>query len=652
MDETVTVVENGASRATIVLAPDIGPIGTAAVHDLVRVIAVMSGAALPVVRDGGPVAPGAQVHVGQTTFARDAGLLPDGLPVNGYRIVTVHAAPAPRLVITAPHAQGISHGIYDLLTNVLGAMWGMADALFEDIPLRHTVRVGRIDRTERPAFGFRVFSGTSREWERRSRIDVEGNALPRYGHGHNLHNIIAPERHRDHPEYFALIDGERQVPQAHEAMGPQPCLTHPDVIRITIEAVRRFFDGNPETTTFSLCPNDSDRFCRCPTCAALDDGMPRYRGRRMTSDSYFHYVNAVATEVMKTHPDRYLGTYARWTTELPPRRIARLPPNVVVYLAQDSSQYFDREYEAQDRDLLDAWSKMAHHLVVCDCYGLGWFTPRYYPGIVGRTLSCLPTPNVEGFYAETYPFWAHMGPMLYLAAQLLWNPARDPRAVMDEWFGRMFAESAAHMRAFYEVLERTWMTLPRRGAWSQGLDKLWEQVAFWPPRPREEAWRHLDAAHAAARTNRTRTRVEYVRRAHRFAYLVSHAHEAAHAVRPDTSHLAGRIRHVLRLVDDTISVFHRELEGDPNYPAAYCRGPRSYRQLNWWRGDIAACIEEALAGNAALRDRLVAEDATLSEIVRIAADDEVKGMIGRAYADWAEFPWMNVARPAAVAAAP
>ena len=247
MHDSITLTENGRSRATIVTAPDIGPQAMTAVRDMVRVIAEISGAAIPVVDDGNVRETGPQVHIGRTAFVRESGLEPANLPVNGYRIVTVDDPAVPRLVITGPTYLGISHGIYDLLTNELGVCWGMADPLFEEIPSRATVTVGPLDRTEQPSFGFRVFSGGDAAWLRRSRIDDGSRMLPYYGHGHNLHNVVPPDVYGDHPEYYALIDGERQVPEKRDGSGPQPCLTHPDVIRITVETLREFFDENPGT---------------------------------------------------------------------------------------------------------------------------------------------------------------------------------------------------------------------------------------------------------------------------------------------------------------------------------------------------------------------------------------------------------------------
>lgn len=620
----IILVRDGRSEATIVVAQDIGPTATAAVRDLVETIAKMSGAAIPVVNDGAVISAGPQIHVGQTACVREAGLTPADLPVNGYRVVTVHAPSVQRLVITGTHGLGISHGVYDVLTNELGVLWGMPDPMFEDIPTRRTVEVGRIDRTEKPSFGFRVWSGNDPVWIRRNRIDDGGRHLPYYGHGHNLFNVFPPSKYRDRPELYAMLKGERQVPEQDGHTHIQPCLTNPEGIRITVETVRKFYDENPNVSTYSLCPNDSGDFCECPNCLALDEGMERYRGRRMTSDSYFHYINEVAKELLKTHPNRYVGVYAYWTTELPPRRIDRLPPNVVVYLTQDSSQYHDPEYEKRDHDMLERWSKIAHHLAVYDYYGLGWFTPRYYPTIISRTLPYLPTVSVKGHYCESYPYWPHIGPHLFLATRLLWDVGTDPAKVLDEWFERMFGEAAAEMKAYFDALERSWMTRPRVGHWFQGLDCMWQQLLQWTPAAREEAWQHVNAAYDAAMSQKVRQRVDYVRRGHRVAYLLSLGHEKAHALKPDSAELERAIREITAIAADAVSSFHTGVEPDLTYGAAYFRGERAQAQFNWWKCDLGIAIEAALANRPDLRSQLTGSNPMLGELFQAAADPDIR----------------------------
>ncbi len=620
-DAAITLVENGRSCSTIVTAADSGPQVAVAVEDMARVVAEMSGAAIPVVADGSKRKAGPEIHVGATSFAEGSGLVPTGLPVNGYRIATAEEAGEARLVIVGPTYQGICHGIYDVLANELGVCWGMPAPIFEDIPRRLTVELPAIDRTEQPAFGFRVWSGNDPAWIRRNRVDDGSRQLPYYGHGHNLHNVITPDEHGDHPEYFALIDGERQIPEKRDGSGPQPCLTHPDVIRITIEKVREFFDQNPDVSTYSLCPCDSARFCRCPKCSELDDITPEYRGRRMNSESYFYYVDAVARELLKTHPDRCLGVYAYWTTETLPTRTGRLTENVVVYLTQDSSQYYDPAYEKRDHEILENWSKAAHHLAVYCYYGLGWFPPRVYPSVAARTIPYLPTVGVKGFYCETYPYWAHIGAQLYLATKVLWDTDTDPKAALDDWYERMFAEAAPEMRDYYETVERGWMERTREGKWFLGLDWLCEQLNEWPSEARERSWEKINVAYDAARDDKTRRRVNYVRTGHRLAYLLSKTLEEAHGLAQGADGLQATLGTMFDRVEEALAIYSKSIETDLTYGAAYYRGPRGQIQIDWWMAYMATLIQDAVEGDSWLSDDLDGNDTFRKMVDAIGKED-------------------------------
>jgi hypothetical protein len=412
-----------------------------------------------------------------------------------------------------------------------------------------------------------------------------------------------------------MRNGERQIPEQDGHTHIQPCLTNPDVIRITIDTVRRFFDENPQVSTYSLCPNDSGDFCECPSCSELDEGMQEYRGRRMNSDSYFYYIDTVAKELIKTHPDRYVSAYAYWTTELTPRRIFHLPSNVVIYLTQDSSQYYDPDYEQRDHDILENWSKVAHHLAVYDYYGLGWFTPRFFPQIVARTLPYLPTVGVKGFYCEAYPYWAHISPQLYLATRLLWDTSLDASAALDEWYTSMFKEVAEEMRQYFETLERGWMDKKREGQWFLGLNRLYVQLAEWHHDVRDEAWEMINRAYDAAQNEITRRRVDYVRQGNRLAYLLSKSIEEIHALKKDQNNLEEKLREIFARIKEVMTLYHSTIESDATLGAAYYRGERATRQFMWWKGYIGSIIKEVLADDAELHQQLVKEYDIYREII-------------------------------------
>jgi hypothetical protein len=629
------IAESSEPGCSVVIARDANDRLRDTVADVVRVVELMAGPTLPVVVDGLQAGVGREIHIGLTDFVRQQGLVPDSLPVNGYRIATCDENGQLRLAIAGPTILGTTHGVYGFLSDDLGVMWGMGDPLFEDVPARPRIEIGAIDCIERPVFGFRTFPGGDLPWCRRNRIDDGNRTLPYYGHSHNMHAIMPPNDYRDRPEYFAFRDGKRIIPDGH--FGPQPCMTHPDVIRIGIEAARRYFDENPTSRTFSLCPNDTKEFCECPNCTALDEGRPLNREVKIYSDSYFHWVEAVAKAVLESHPDKYLGTYGYWATVLPPRQIKKLPPNVVVYLTVDSSQYYDAAYEKYDFDLLTEWRKVADHVVNYDYYALGWFMPRVYTGIAARTIKRLSEIGVAGFHCEAYIHWAHNGGQFYLASRLTWDAKLDPAKLLDEWYTRMFGEAAPQMRAFYDALERRWMELKRPGRWFEGFDWIFAQFEFWPADARQEVWDLLDGAYAAAKTEITRRRVDYVRRGHRSAYLMPLSYERALALSLDSPTLERDIRLIGAALEDALNRYRRDIKSDTTYGSHYYIGTTYAEERNfaWWQAFLGDVVEKTLVGKPDLRAKLVQEDATIAEILRIReqSDGETLTRIGWVYRD-------------------
>lgn len=590
------IIAGGKPCAAVALPADSSQVLRDAAEDFVRVIERMSGARLPLVADDSRSRMPARILLGACA-ARKAGVSLDGVGPEGYRMVRARTG----LVIAGVTDEATAHGIYGFLQDALGVRWLMPGDLWEIVPRRRSISVGPLDVTANPSFLFRVYSGIAdRRWLARNRLTHDASRLPCYGFGHNLKNIIKPSLYgKDHPEYFAQINGRRFVPESDSDERSQPCFTNPDVIRITAEAARKFFDENPARTTFSLCTNDNMDYCTCQNCAALDAPARTWRNEPVHSDSYWHYVSEVARQVAKMHPGRYLGCYAYWGTDSIPRKIRRLPPNVSVAHTQDTSQHFDPTYRKIDRDILRRWAKVAAHVSKYDYYGLGWLTPRYYPSLAADDLRFCHRLGLVGIYCEAYPYWAITGPMVWLGAQLMWNARADWRALMDEFMRLAFGRAASHMKRFYSTLERIW-TKPRPGMWFQGLDKMRYETATVSPGKMKQAWLLLEQASAAASGDCAR-RVAYVRDGFEMSYLLAAIYGAAQALsempfkrKADIyAALEGSLR-VLARLDEPMRSYEKRLRDDPAYAHVYFQPPRFSHKMETWRQEIGELLDLAI----------------------------------------------------------
>jgi hypothetical protein len=106
-------------------------------------------------------------------------------------------------------------------------------------------------------------------------------------------------------------------------------------------------------------------------------------------------------------------------------------------------------------------------------------------------------------------------------------------------------------------------------------------------------------------------------------YLVSLAHEAAHALEPGMNDSEKAIVRVTDLVREALASLHTAIESDPTYGAAYYRGSPVDFIFDWWKCDIGLCLKKTVAGSAELRTRLLTEDPTFAELAGKAADPEL-----------------------------
>ncbi|MFQ5808961.1 MAG: DUF4838 domain-containing protein, partial [Armatimonadota bacterium] len=209
-----TLVEDGASKAVIVLPQEPSHIEQYAAAELQRYVAKMSGAELPIVAEG-EAGRGYKILVGNTRGLRQAKvqLNADTAGRDGF----VLRGNANRLIIAGRNDLGTLFGVYELLERYLGVRWFMPGDIGEVVPEARTVRIGTLREVVKPAFDTR-WVGTG-EWSLKQRMnchvsvedeDVSVNWL---WHFHTFNILIPPEKYFDeHPEWFPLVAGKRKRP--------------------------------------------------------------------------------------------------------------------------------------------------------------------------------------------------------------------------------------------------------------------------------------------------------------------------------------------------------------------------------------------------------------------------------------------------------
>ena len=270
---------------------------------------------------------------------------------------------------------------------------------------------------------------------------------------------------KDHPEYMALqFNGLRKVTSDRVRL----CKANPDVIRQAVADAREFLDRNKSAVYYSVSPCDGgyDIFCRCPLCRAWDPtdapestarvflkrNRPVFRYPRLT-DRIFRFTCEVAKELKKSHPKvkvRYLA-YADYLT--PPEYYRDVPDNIAVTFV--GLEYLNTAGLERDRRYWDIWAGVAQDMLLRPNSLLsGAGLPILYVHEMAKDLRhCAETGMIGADFSSLVHHWATQGLNYYVLAQLLWDPAADVDAVIDDYCKAGFGPAAAEMKDYFALCE-------------------------------------------------------------------------------------------------------------------------------------------------------------------------------------------------------
>ncbi len=523
--EPFVLVRDGKPQAKVLVA-DEHPSVKAAVDDLVHYVEKISGATLEVVQ-GKEDLLGPTLHLGRTTATNALTQALESLETDGF----VMRRGGEDAVIAGNIPQGTCNGIVTLIQDLFGVRWYFPGDLWEIVPSKDTltIEVDGIPIKEHP-----LASGSSRtigelqivrpsflgrqRWggqlpgphQHRMRMTLNGVALPYIGTGHAISRIINDKNYGHKPEYFAYFDGKRNV--GHDV---HPCFTHPDMLGIFMDYVKK---GES-----SLGVNDNMTTCRCERCLKLDGYSEPYMGMTNISESYFQLIQKVAAETYKWNPTHRLGVFAYQLTNVPPKTVDHLGPNVSLVLCQDTSQYFDDNVWRVDFSHSREWAEKVDHIRFYDYIGLSHWTPRYFPELLDMQLKHLAEIGVEGYGTHSGSMTDSSMPMFYLMYQLLWDAEQDADAIVEKMITDLYRESADPIREFYDHWEHCWMR-QTKSRWLNAIDNFRGEMKLFTMEDFEKGRALLEEAAAMAKDEKVKERVAFLKAHNDYSYAAAHVY--------------------------------------------------------------------------------------------------------------------------------
>jgi hypothetical protein len=353
------------------------------------------------------------------------------------------------VIIAGGRRRGTMYGV-SILLEKLGCRWFTPD--IARIPQTQALWLPELDEIHRPGFEYReVFftEAQGREWSARNRLNGNfhhldegvGGRVAYMPWAHSFYDLVPPDRYfASHPEYFALVSGQRQKEAA------QLCLTNAEVLGLTVAQVERWLAERPDVSVVSVSQNDTGGWCECEPCRQVikEEGGA-------ISGLALRFVNQVAERVAVAHPDKIIDMLAYQETADPPS-MARPRANVQIRLCPiDACQAHSVHtcgYNQHFRDRLERWSRIApklhiwqyslnfsHYLAPFPNYDqLTSDIPLFHrSGISGLFIEGAVSEGGGGDDAELRSF---------LAARLLWKPDLDPAAEIRGFLDAVYGPAA------------------------------------------------------------------------------------------------------------------------------------------------------------------------------------------------------------------
>ena len=228
----------------------------------------------------------------------------------------------------------------------------------------------------------------------------------------------------------------------------QLCLTNPDVLRITIEGVRRWIKEMPDKTVFSVSQNDTHNYCECPECTRIAEEEGSQAGPLL------RFVNAVADDIARDYPHIATETLAYQYTRKPPK-ITKPRPNVIICLCSIECCFIhslgEDNYNRTFADDIRGWKAICDRLWIWDyiinyAHSICPF-PNLY--VLKPNIQFFLANGVKGVYEEScyYTKGSELQELRnYVFAKLLWDPDYDTDKAIDEFCAAYYGPAAPQVR--------------------------------------------------------------------------------------------------------------------------------------------------------------------------------------------------------------
>ena len=369
----------------------------------------------------------------------------------------------------------------------LGVRWYMPGEIGEVVPSMKTIALPKMDETVRPDFPIRRFN---------VRFGVYGTNLAMWAMRLGLrdpygieaaHGMDSMTRHEAvfaaHPDWFALYGGKRRF-DLHA--NNQLCYSNDELFRETVRYVRAQLDHFKVEMVSVMPPDGYTAICQCDLCKGKDS--PERDNRGLLSDYVWDFVNRVAKEVRKTHPNGKVINCAYGAYTLPPLKIDKLEPNVVVSIVGGRRPLSDKPLDVEENRKLRAdWAaKTSQPIIIFENYPFtdrGWYLPFFAPHTLGAGINATKgISQGEDIWLTVRQDFEKVGIgfnhfLIYFTQRMYWGGKdADVDAMFREYCRLFYGPAEKEMLAFFEYCEANWQAAEKEKDKADTVLALFDKV--------------------------------------------------------------------------------------------------------------------------------------------------------------------------------
>lgn len=403
--------------------------------------------------------------------------------------------------------KGTINGVYAFLEKFCGCRWYESEVII--IPENNSLSVpSGINIEYTPFFEYSETDTTSsRDAEfsvangltggiYKNLSEEQGGAVEYIGgSSHTLVNQFCKpsDYFEEHPEYFALVDGQRTDTQL--------CLTNEDVKAVvtkeSLELLKEKHNPDASLQILSITQADNGYFCQCENCKALDDANGSQAGTMLT------FANEIAERIKASgdYDNVAIDTFAYQYTRKAPSAVVPREDVIVRLCSIECCFGHTLDDESCERNKafmqdLAEWSRICNRLYIWN-YGLNCDESiNIYAnfGTLQRNTQIFYEHNVKGIYHQGVYYIsesdAEFGELkTYLTTKLMQNPYLDFNEEMTGYLVGVYGPGGIYLKEFIDTVtehavtkykhlyieEDSRFSLPGMMPWEVSrCDELWE----------------------------------------------------------------------------------------------------------------------------------------------------------------------------------